>query len=265
VFQDIDRRPQPDFRAQNQRRACHPHRVIFENTSDRSLAYEWNFGDGTTSNAPNPEHTYTAPGNYSVTLVATNQYGERSLLRAGYIQVDGPLVDFQIHDDRALPGEPIQFTEAVQTTNPPLAFTWNFGDGIFSSAPNPRHAYAQTGIYGVSLTAVDPAGCRDTLEKVAAVTISPTDDAAKDGQEVSLYPNPLQAGGDLHLTVPEGTGSLTWQLTDVHGRRAAGGRTPGTGARRTLRLPPGLSAGVYVLRLGQDHRPTIWTQRLLVR
>ena len=35
----------------------------------------WNFGDGTTSTAQNPTHTYAATGTYQVTLTATNAVG----------------------------------------------------------------------------------------------------------------------------------------------------------------------------------------------
>ena len=37
--------------------------------------YQWNFGDGTTSTAQNPFHTYTTAGNYTVTLEVTDALG----------------------------------------------------------------------------------------------------------------------------------------------------------------------------------------------
>jgi hypothetical protein len=42
----------------------------------------WNFGDGTTSTAINPTHTYANPGNYSVTVTATGTNGTRTKTRA---------------------------------------------------------------------------------------------------------------------------------------------------------------------------------------
>ncbi len=45
----------------------------FNNTSINATAYFWDFGDGNTSTDPNPCPTYTTPGNYTVTLTATNQ------------------------------------------------------------------------------------------------------------------------------------------------------------------------------------------------
>jgi PKD repeat protein len=46
--------------------------VTFTNTSTGSTSWLWNFGDGNTSNAQNPVHTYLANGTYTVTLTAYN-------------------------------------------------------------------------------------------------------------------------------------------------------------------------------------------------
>ncbi|NJK87806.1 MAG: PKD domain-containing protein [Bacteroidales bacterium] len=42
--------------------------VNFFNLSDNGYAYEWDFGDGTTSDEFNPTHMYTEEGTYTVTL-----------------------------------------------------------------------------------------------------------------------------------------------------------------------------------------------------
>lgn len=46
--------------------------VTFNNQSVGAESYLWDFGNGNTSIAPNPLWTYTAPGTYTVTLVATD-------------------------------------------------------------------------------------------------------------------------------------------------------------------------------------------------
>ena len=46
--------------------------------TDSSLdadSYAWDFGDGETSSAPSPQHTYALPGTYTVTLTVTNVSG----------------------------------------------------------------------------------------------------------------------------------------------------------------------------------------------
>mgnify|MGYP006267224597 CR=1 FL=1 len=49
--------------------------VTFENFSQNATSYEWDFGDGNSSTDENPVHTYSGPGSYEVTLVASNDAG----------------------------------------------------------------------------------------------------------------------------------------------------------------------------------------------
>jgi PKD repeat protein len=56
----------------------------FSNVSNNSFSYSWNFGDpnsgiSNTSSEANPIHVFTSPGNYTVTLIATNGCGSRSI------------------------------------------------------------------------------------------------------------------------------------------------------------------------------------------
>jgi len=45
------------------------------NLSKNADSYRWNFGDGITSNKKDPQHYYAAPSEYTIILIATNQYG----------------------------------------------------------------------------------------------------------------------------------------------------------------------------------------------
>lgn len=68
------------------------------NFTDQSFfaitSWFWNFGDGVTSTAQNPVHTYTLNGVYSVTLTVTNVNGNNTLVQPNYITVSlgaGPI------------------------------------------------------------------------------------------------------------------------------------------------------------------------------
>lgn len=49
--------------------------VVLNNQSSGGITYEWNFGDGNTSTQISPQHIYSDVGNYTITLITTNQYG----------------------------------------------------------------------------------------------------------------------------------------------------------------------------------------------
>ncbi len=49
--------------------------VHFENRSMGAKSYTWDFGDGTTSSTPHPDHVYKQKGAYHVTLTVTNANG----------------------------------------------------------------------------------------------------------------------------------------------------------------------------------------------
>jgi PKD repeat protein len=48
--------------------------VLFQNFSENAVSFQWNFGDGETSNERSPVHTYSHAGRYSVSLIA---YGKK--------------------------------------------------------------------------------------------------------------------------------------------------------------------------------------------
>lgn len=63
-----------------------PLTVVFTDASTNNpTSWSWDFGDGGTSTAQNPSHTYTVAGTYTVTLTATNAYGSDSEIKTGYI------------------------------------------------------------------------------------------------------------------------------------------------------------------------------------
>lgn len=59
--------------------------VAFTNSSSGS-SYNWNFGDNTTSSEEHPNHTYNAPGTYTVSLVCSNNCG--SDVRTQVVRID---------------------------------------------------------------------------------------------------------------------------------------------------------------------------------
>jgi len=55
-------------------------RVTFSATAtgDDPVSYSWSMGDGTTSSASSPSHTFSRPGTYTVALEVSNEFGSDS-------------------------------------------------------------------------------------------------------------------------------------------------------------------------------------------
>jgi len=66
--------------------------VSFTDTSVGATAWSWDFGDGTTSTAQNPVHSYTLPGTYSVSLRAANSTGGTTLTKGALVSVTTTVV-----------------------------------------------------------------------------------------------------------------------------------------------------------------------------
>jgi len=68
-----------------------PLTVKFTDASTNApTGYFWTFGDGRTSIAQSPSHTYSTAGTYNVSLTATNAGGSDTETKTGYITVSAP-------------------------------------------------------------------------------------------------------------------------------------------------------------------------------
>jgi PKD repeat protein len=152
-----------------------PLNVTFIDTSTNSpTSWAWSFGDGSTVNATlrNPVHTYTAAGNYTVSLNATNIAGFNTKTRIDYITVTAvPVANFTA---TSISGTaPLNVTFIDTSTNSPTSWAWSFGDGstVNSTIRNPVHTYNATGNYTVLLNATNNAGF-NTRTRVGYITVT---------------------------------------------------------------------------------------------
>ncbi len=156
---------------------CFPLNVQFTDLSspdDGSIeSREWDFGDGTISTEPNPEHRYTSPGQYSVSLRIRNSYGcIQTITRTGYIQLNNGVkadISFAVPNS-CRPPTAVHFTNNSTGTGT-LAFEWDFGDGSSSTTLNPVHTYTAIGTYSVQLKVHNNTGCTDSIIKTNIINI----------------------------------------------------------------------------------------------
>ncbi|HRI79806.1 MAG TPA: PKD domain-containing protein [Cyclobacteriaceae bacterium] len=165
----------------------------------------WQIASSTFS-IPNPSYTFTASGNYAVTLTATSPNGCISVKSSTITVPVPPVVNF----NNSLPcsGKNIVFTDATSSPQDlPVAWNWNF-DGNSSTGNPASFLFTSDGTYNVKLTTTHASGCKYTLSRnlivnpgpVAAFVASPDRGAA---------PLTVQFGNNSQQAT-----SYTWKFYD---------------------------------------------------
>jgi gliding motility-associated-like protein len=163
-------RPTAGFTADKTIACLPPLTVKFQNTSTDAIAYQWIFGDGTTSTEANPSHTYTSYGNFEVKLIATNAYGCTDTMQLpGSVNVAKPVINFQSLPQNGCVPLTVSFKATVDAPDPVVSYQWNFGNGTTSTNIAPSAVYTEQGSYTVGLTITTANGCTETDSLPAAV------------------------------------------------------------------------------------------------
>ncbi|KUG07170.1 hypothetical protein ASZ90_016740 [hydrocarbon metagenome] len=75
--------------------------------------WSWNFGDGSGASEKDPAHMYLEPGDYSVSLTVSSQFGSNTRIQSNYIRITAPrMTEVSLFGSRTgslLPGGYLQF------------------------------------------------------------------------------------------------------------------------------------------------------------
>jgi len=135
--------------------------IVFNNTTQQSVYWLWDFGDGNTSTSEHPVHSYSNSGIYSVTLIAGNSDSCESLIiRSAYITIFSEWEAEVNVDDTNVCDVSHNFQFSSPTPNI-TSYLWDFGDGSTSASPSPSHLYTSPGTYTVTLSTINNNGCED--------------------------------------------------------------------------------------------------------
>ncbi len=154
----------------NTNEGCHPMNVEFTNNQNGGTYYLWDFGDGSTSEAESPVHTFT---NFSDSIIerivrveAWSRYNCLSRFETGITIHPKPVA--RMEPDKVIDCTP--FTVTVRNTSQNASrYIWDFGDGNridTTSAAATGHTYTnptdQIAGYDLTLIAASDYGCVDT-------------------------------------------------------------------------------------------------------
>ncbi len=148
-----------------------PHLVSFQGASTNNITnWQWNFGNGTSSNQQNPSATYGSTGTFTPSLTVTTINGCE-------LTVSNPLMIHAYSATASFSATPVsgclplnvQFTDTSSPFDSIISWAWDFGDGGTSSLQNPSHTYSQHGDYTATLTITVSGGCTYSFSRLIEV------------------------------------------------------------------------------------------------
>lgn len=151
---------------------CTPSIVNFTSTvTGTPSGYSWNFGNGSFSNSSNPSVVYSAPGTYTVTLVAIY---ENTTTQSSQTLTINPAVTVNLTVDRPYICKPGDINFTTNFTGNITDYLYDFGDGspaISSPGNTITHLYSSFGTYTAKVTATSSFGCTATSTITVSVRI----------------------------------------------------------------------------------------------
>jgi PKD repeat protein len=184
---------------------------------DTIASYAWTFGDGGTSTAAAPSHTYAAANTFTVNLTVTDNHGATGTCATSVTVVANQPPTCAISADPASPTtlDVVQFDGgAVDPDGTVVGWDWDFDDGGSSTAEAPSHQF-DNGTWLVTLTVTDDLGdFGDCFLSLTVANVPPT---------CGITFTPLAPTVDdviqfnSHATDPDGTVvSVSWDFGDLN-------------------------------------------------
>ncbi len=152
---------------------CVSNAVNFTNTLfDEDFSYTWQFGDGNSSSDPEPEHMYSSPGSYQVTLTADDGSGCANSVSKVIGIYESPNPDFSLPES-ICSNQPIEIMGTVQEGYAgDVDYTWTLDGEMIGSGMILSYEFTMPGTYDLVLTTSIP-GCSSSVSKSASVIEGP--------------------------------------------------------------------------------------------
>ncbi|MFT7649704.1 MAG: PKD repeat protein, partial [Candidatus Poriferisodalaceae bacterium] len=148
--------------------------VQFADTSINGPAnWSWDFGDGTSSTAQHPSHTYISPGTYTASLVVSN--GQGSSISSQTIDAfvsSPPTADFTATPSAGTSPLVVSVDGSASSDadGTVVSYAWDFGDGTTATGVTASHTFAPLGTHTISLTVTDNSSATGTTTRTVDVT-----------------------------------------------------------------------------------------------
>ncbi len=140
---------------------CAPLTIEFENLSQYSNSFIWDFGNGSQSYKESPTFTYYESGTYAVKLIVYGPGGSDNITRLVTVQ-QTPNAYANVAPTFVFVNDiPVKcFNLTSDTINP--SYLWDFGDDNSSNEIEPTHIYQEPGRYDIILTVTNDNACSNS-------------------------------------------------------------------------------------------------------
>jgi len=216
-------------------KGCMPLEVAFTDNSQTAAGsiYNWNFGNGTFSNAVNPVVTYPDSGDYTVSLAITTPQGctgKDTVINAITVY-STPEAEFSYAPlTPTILFNNIDFED--KSSGVVNQWSWTFGDSLgLAFINNPSFSFNEAGEYDITLIVSNQYQCSDTIVKTISVkndysffipkAFTPNDDGVNDILEMYGF-NYMNFDFKIYnrhgQLVNEATGNPLWNGRDTEGK-----------------------------------------------
>lgn len=135
--------------------------LTFNNISQNATAYEWDFGDGSTSTQTSPQYQYSVYDTFTVRLVAKNAFCTDTMRKNVLLQK--PQMNIGVNKNEGCVPLSVKFFDFSIVNDKIKTYTWDFGNGNTGNIANPPATYNVQGQYNVSLKIVTEKNCKDSI------------------------------------------------------------------------------------------------------
>jgi PKD repeat protein len=228
-------------------KACAGTPINFKDSSLNATSWLWVFQDGDSSTNQNPQHTYAKAGVYTFCLYVKGSIAGcddavcRSIMISPAAKSNWTVVPighkgYQFH--------------ALDSSNAPGSYNWNFGDGKSGVGYSPRHTYSADGSYTVNLSVTTSAGCSSLRDSTIVVNSTGITEAGGI-QALEVYPNPFSGNCTIRFESSRSANAII-SLHDLMGREIWTRTSSIQNGINDIPVNGAGTAGVYYLKVELD-------------
>lgn len=188
--------------------------VTFNNTSVNGTSYNWDFGDGSSSNEVSPVHTYAFADDYIVVLTVTNNCGSTEITKTISL-APPPVAAFTTSGNTGCAPHTVTFTN---TSTNATSYSWAFPGGTPATSTNTNETvtFATPGVYTVTLTASNASGTSTATTTITVNTVPGTSFSSSTNGTTATFTNTTTNGVSYAWSFGDGGSSTDQNPTHTY-------------------------------------------------